>query len=112
MLDTLADAVRIELTLILATFAALLAWGLLTGRINTRGLLAVDGGGAPSGNKIQLLMITCIAAGYYLLRVYETRDTHLFPPVPEELLLLFAGSHVAFNGWQIRTLFTKQGRLK
>jgi hypothetical protein len=112
MFATLADAMRIELTLFLAALAALLVWGMLTGRIDTRGLLTADGGAGPSGNNIQLLMMTCIAAGYYLLRVFETSHTHVLPAVPEELLLLFAASHAAFTGRNIRSLFTRQRSLK
>jgi hypothetical protein len=107
MFETLADAMRVELSVFLAALAALLVWGMLTGRINTRGLLSADGGVGPSANNIQLLMITCVAAGYYLLRAVGTAGTHVLPSVPEELLLLFAGSHAAFTGMRIRSLFTK-----
>ncbi len=96
---------RVELTLLLWAFGALLVWGLLTGRIATRGVLSAPGEDGPSGNNVQLLITTCLAAGYYLLRAMETAKTHVMPEVPEELLLFVAGSHIAFTGVRIRSLF-------
>lgn len=101
---TLAAAARTELTFLIGAFAALFAWQLLTGRINTRGLLATRDESGPSGNNVQLLFITLIAAGYYLLQVAEYAPDHRMPPVPDLLLLLIAGSQASFTGGRALTL--------
>ena len=96
MFETLANVARIELTAFLWLMGGVLAWGMLTGRIDTRGLLS-------GPNNVQLLMTTFVAAGYFLLRVMET---HTFPEIPTEMLLLVAGSQVGFT-----TIHVIQGRI-
>lgn len=108
MYDTLATALRIEVTLLLAAFGAVVLWGMVTGHIVTRGLLSAPDREGPSGNNVQLLVVTCVAAGYYLLCATDTAATHVMPPVPQELILFLAGSHIAFTGMSLRSLFNQE----
>ncbi len=68
---------------------------LLTGQINTRGLLhRKEGDRSFSPERVQLLLATMAAAFQYLSQVLKD-PTH-FPQVPESWLLLFGGSHALY----------------
>ena len=97
-MTTLADVAQIEVASLLGAFAIVIAWQLLTGRINTRGLLAPPGENGASGNNVQLLFVTFATAGYYLMQVPQFALVHKLPPVSDQLLLVFVGSHVVFTG--------------
>jgi hypothetical protein len=76
------------------------AYQILTGKINVRGLLS--NGGGFSVNCVQLLMITTGGALYYLLQVVA--DPAQLPGVPEELLAVMGGSGLVYLFGQYRSL--------
>ena len=83
-----------EVGVLLAALGGVIGWRMLNGTINTRGLLDDKTTGRPSAARLQLLLFTVAAAGYYLLEVLH--DPSRFPPVPEELLVALGGSHALF----------------
>lgn len=114
MFATLAQFTRVELTLILALIAGVVTWQLLTGRINTSGLFS--GSGENVGSNVQLLLVTIAAAGYYLMKVAECATPHTMPDIPQNLLLVVAGSHGVFTGLRslpvIGSLLRQEGNAK
>jgi hypothetical protein len=114
MLATLAQFATVEITLILGIIAAVVTWQLLTGRINTTGLFS--GPGENVGSNVQLLFVTIAAAGYYLMQVPLCAGPHTMPPVPNQLLILVAGSHGVFTGLRslpvIGSLIRQEGNAK
>lgn len=86
------EVVLFELALMVIVFS-----GLLTGRINTRGLLCGtkgDGKTYFSPERVQLLLVTLGSAFQYVLRV--SKDPTHFPAVDSGWLTLFGGSHLVY----------------
>jgi hypothetical protein len=98
---------KFELGAFLLALAALVGYQLLTGRINTAGLLLqkVSAGGTTgvSPARIQLLFATFIGAGFLLLQVLH--DPSRWPNVPNWLLLTQGGSGSLYLGGKASTLF-------
>lgn len=78
----------------LAAFGALLAYRLLTGRINLGGLLTVNGQ-TFSPSRLQLLIATVSGLAAYAT---ASLSAHALLPVPNEWLALFALSHGSYLG--------------
>jgi hypothetical protein len=79
------------------------AHGLLTGSINTKGLLrAKNQADGISPARVQLLMLTGSVALYYFLLVLQTLKTQSqplkLPELPSELLFVLGGSHTLYLG--------------
>lgn len=96
-METIAVTLRMELTLWLVCLASLVAYGLLTGRINTHGLLADPFSGRFSSARAQLLMSTILSALYYINQA-ATASPGSLPDLPPDLLLLLGGSHLIHLG--------------
>lgn len=79
----------------LAAFTLLIAMQMANGRISLKGLLTMDGERS-SPERLQLFMVT-------LFGIFAFAQTSLshgeFPQhIPDSLLTLFAGSHIAYLG--------------
>jgi hypothetical protein len=93
----MATFLRWELSLFLVGLAVIVFYQLLTGRINTKGLLCEkDGTGNFSAGRVQLLFFTLIFGLMYLGKVIQ--DPAGFPDIPEEMLVLLGGSNAAYLG--------------
>lgn len=76
----------------------LVAFQMLTGTINTRGMLNDKRSGRFSPERLQLLVFTLAGAGYYVQLAAEQENTLEMPPVPDELLILVGASHSLYLG--------------
>ena len=92
-MTTLLTFAEYEIGFLLAAFMAVVAFQLLTGRINTRGLICEKtraGSGGVSAGRVQLLLFTLAFALYVLSEVMKS---HQFPDIETKWLLLLGGSH-------------------
>lgn len=88
-----------EVQLFLLALFGIVAVQILTGKINTKGLLyKKEGDGSISPERIQLLLATFAAAFEYLSKVLTNRTLTQLPDVPENWLLLLGGSHALYLG--------------
>lgn len=100
---TLITFARYEIGFLLAALAAIVVYGLFTGRINTRGLLsdkAKNGVGSFSPARLQLLMFTLAVAAYVLSKVINSVANGVpeFPEIDPNMLVILGGSHALFLG--------------
>ena len=105
---TLMMFARYEIGIFLATLIAVVAYQLLTGRINTRGLLSEktrNGLGGVSPARVQLLLFT-LAFAFYLLS--EIVHSHQFPTIDTKWLLVLGGSHSIYLGGKGLSMFRSQ----
>src|SRR5262249_49176127 len=99
-LPELAALIERALLYWLAAMAAVVAWRCAAGRINLSGMLAhSEADPRPKPERVQLLVGFAFATlAYARFAPTATHRPHALPPpqlpeVPNELLLLFAGSH-------------------
>jgi hypothetical protein len=86
-----------EMTLFMGVFALIIFYQILSGEINTSGLLEEkDGKGELSWGRVQLLLFTFIFAFIYLFQVIDHPSQ--FPDIPQEWLVLLGGSNLAYLG--------------
>ena len=104
-MNSLTTILRYEIWIFLAVLAAVVAYQLLTGSINTRGLLRdkMKGRGFSPG-RLQLLMATFAGAFYYVLLIFANDTPGEFPPVPDSLVLILGGSHAFYLGGKLSAL--------
>jgi len=90
---------RHEIEFLLGTLAAIVAYQILTGKINTRGLLN-DEHGVFSPGRLQLLLVTLAGASYVFSQVLEsiTLGAPGFPTLDPKWLLALFGSHAIYLG--------------
>ena len=105
----LQSVLRFELGFFLLGLCALVAYRLLTGAINTRGLFFhVDPATRKtqfSPEKVQLAFVTVLFAGYYISLVFN--DPSHLPDVPQWLLWTQGGSGgVYLTGKSVRLFAT------
>ena len=90
---------QIEIWVLLIGLAIIVSYRMLTGTINTNGLLHDKGGGRGfSPVRLQLLLSTLAFAVYYIGLVLTIKKPADFPRVPQEMLLLLGGSHLFYLG--------------
>ena len=95
-MNTLSTVLRYEVFFALTALVVIIAYRLLTGQINTRGLLRDKvGGRAISPGRLQLLIVTLLIIIYYVMKVLETKK---FPNMPQEFVLALGGSNLVFLG--------------
>ena len=95
-MEMLSTVLRYEVLFALMVLAAIIAYRLLTGRINTRGLLRNKiGGHAISPGRLQLFVVTLLILIYYVMEVLETKT---FPNMPHEFVLALGGSNLVYLG--------------
>ena len=98
-MNPLSELLRYEIWIFLTVLAALIAYQLLTGRINTRGLIRDKmRGRALSPGRIQMLTATAGCAFYYVLLIFANEKPGELPEVPSTLLLILGGSHAIYLG--------------
>ena len=99
-MEQLIPLIRFEIWFFLAILALLVGYQMLTGRINTAGLLQDKEHKDLSPVRVQLLLFTLIGAGSYLALAADMIETGApsLPTVPAELLLLLGGSHAVYLG--------------
>ena len=103
-MHALSTLIRYEMWALVISLALIVGYQLITGRINTKGLLYEDG--HFSASRVQLLVFTVGGALYYLLLVMENPDPVKFPDVPNELLLILGGSHTLYQGRRLASLIS------
>lgn len=96
----LLDAAEFELKAFLGVVIVLVGYRILTGGVNTKGLLSDKETGTFSPARLQLLLFTLIAAGAYLSSLMEAAAAgrYAFPEAPQELLLVLGGSQAFYLG--------------
>jgi hypothetical protein len=72
---------------------ALLAFKLINGRINMRGLLIDQRTGLVSSLCVQKLLTTIVVAASFASAIAGSKDPHRLPSVSPEMLLLLGGSN-------------------
>jgi hypothetical protein len=109
-LITLSTFLRYELWILLVGLLLIVGYQLLTGRINTDGLLSEKGTkGNFSPGRLQLLIFTIGVAFYYFLKVLEqpaptTLEEKTLPELPTEFLLILGGSNLFYLGSKLAPL--------
>jgi hypothetical protein len=104
----LAQLIQWEVMLFLLALAGIVTLQILTGSINTSGLLY----GRISGRKrdqdlyfsperVQLLVFTLGAALYYLAQVLNNPQPGTFPPIPEGWISILGGSNAVYLGGKV-----------
>jgi hypothetical protein len=109
---TLMMFARYEIGFLLAALTAVVAYQILTGRINTRGLLSEktkNGVEGISAARVQLLMFTVAMAFYVLSQIVKSGQ---FPTIETKWLLILGGSHSVYLGGKslslVRSLFNSE----
>lgn len=97
-MTTLMTVARWEVGLFMAALAAIVVYQIVTGRINTRGLLSDKGKNGVvsfSPARLQLLMFTLATAAYLLSQVMKLLA---FPEIDPNVLVILGGSHALYLG--------------
>ena len=87
---------------LLGGFLLLIAYRILTGEINTKGLLDDKAEGGPSPARLQLCLLSIGGAFYYLMTVVNLVQSHAnlpslsLPEPPKELIALVLGSNTFY----------------
>ena len=97
--------VTLEIEVFLAALAAIVAFQMLTGRINTSGLLSDPRDGSFSPARLQMLVASLAVAAAYLGRLGDWHDFSSLPDIPPEQLALLGGSHAIYLGGKGASLF-------
>ncbi len=93
----MATLLQWEFTLLLGGLAAIVFYQILTGGINTQGLLwEKDGKGNYSAGRVQLLFFTLIFALMYIGKVMQHPTR--FPDIPQDFLVILGASNTAYLG--------------
>jgi hypothetical protein len=103
--------IRLELFLFLGGLAAIIAYRLLTGEINTKYLLygtQKDGSKYFSPERVQLLLLTLGTALFYIADVLKHRHSGMLPDIPTKTLALLGGSHSIYLGGKAYTMLFKK----
>lgn len=111
-METLMTFARYELGSLLAILMAVVAFQMLTGRINTRGVISEktsSGIGSVSPSRLQLLLFTGAFAFYVVSQVIQLRQ---FPEIETKWLMMLGGSHSVFLGGKGLSLILNQTQNK
>lgn len=103
--------IRLEVIVFLGALAAIIAYRILTGGINTKYLLygkQKDGTRYFSPERVQLLLFTLGTAVFYLNDVIKNRTSGTLPDIPAETLALLGGSHAIYLGGKAYTMLLKK----
>ena len=108
-MEPLATVITFQMWFLLGALALIVGYKMLTGRINTSGLLEDKERRSLSPSRIQLLLFTFVGAGAYLAAVPEMFEAAAprLPEVPVELLVLLGGSHAVYLGGKSYLRFFK-----
>ena len=98
-MELLLQVVRWEVSLFLLALAGIVAFQLLTGRINTNKLISAKAGsskGNVSPERIQLLLTTLAAAAFYVMQVANSPKSGQLPDVPTTWPAAIGGSNLIY----------------
>jgi hypothetical protein len=106
---------RIEIEVFLVALTLIVAFQLLTRKINTSGLLlekTASGVTGLSAARVQMLLITLAAASYLISEVTTSisQGTPLFPAMDSKVFLLLGGSHSIYLGGKLNSFFNLFGK--
>lgn len=118
-MTTLSILLRYEMFFLLAALAVIILYRLLTGQINTAGLLAdkAPGSERPNGKRpkstsgvispgrVQMLVATLLVSIYLVTKVVQT---NAFPDIPREYLLALGGSHGLYLAGKVYGMLTEK----
>ncbi len=104
-MDTVFNFAKLELAALLLTLLAVVLYQMLTGRINTRGMLNDKATGKLSPGRVQLLFFTMFGGLYFLFKVID--NPAQFPEIPPEMLYLLGGSNAAYLGGKLMAFWNK-----
>ena len=104
----LATSAQMVFILFMSALLLIITFKLLSGQINTRGLLEDKETGTFSPGRLQLLIVTLGGATFYFFEIVGVADTGTLPLVPAELLLIIGGSNVGYLGGKIYSKFFKK----
>jgi hypothetical protein len=105
-MNTLSTVLRYEMFFVLTALAVIIAYGLLTRQINTKGLLRDKvGGRAISTGRLQMLIVTLVIAIYYIVEMLKTQK---LPDMPQGFLLALGGSHLFYLGGKVYGLLASK----
>lgn len=92
---------------LLAGFAGITIWKLLTGAMSLEGLLdSFDSGRRQrSPARLQLLIFTFAVAGEYFLAVLKNPSAETLPALPEGALTVLAGSQAIYLGGKVLSTY-------
>jgi hypothetical protein len=103
--------VKLEIIVFLGGLAAIVAYRLLTGGINTKYLLygtQKDGTKYFSPERVQLLLFTLGTAMFYFVDVLKNRNSGALPDVPTETLAILGGSQAIYLGGKAYMMLIKK----
>jgi len=111
---------RYEICFVVAALIAVVGFQLLTGKIETRGLLrekTKNGLGGVSPARVQLLLLTVAFAFYVLSQVKFSIASAfpkpgVFPEIDVKWLLILGGSHSIYLGGKGISMFASQPNSK
>jgi len=111
VVSNLMSVLRFEIWAFLAVLTLLVFYQLLTGRINTDGLLyetKPNGSREYSATQLQALIVTVGGALYYLFIVLANKEAGKFPDIPDFLLVVLGGSNLVYLGERLLTLLVQK----
>ena len=90
--------IRFEIWFILIGLFSIVSYQMLTGKINTRGLLKDKTSDTFSPSRVQMLVLTFIGTVIFLSRLLGSLRylNPTMPEIPDELLLAMGGSHAFY----------------
>jgi hypothetical protein len=101
----------LEVFVFLSGLAAIIAYRILTGGINTKYLLygtQKDGTKYFSPERVQLLLFTLGTAVFYMADVLKHRNAGQLPDISTETLAVLGGSHAIYLGGKAYVMLLKQ----
>lgn len=109
-MDSLIPFVRLEVWFLLSGFMVVVAYKILTGEINLRGIFnEKNTAGNTKGYstvRVQLMIFTLMSAFYYVRQVVDNPKE--FPQIPDELFLTLGGSHMIYLAGKSYSLLYKR----
>jgi hypothetical protein len=106
---TLQSIIRVEIWFFISGLACVIGYQLLTGRINTIGLLNDKAESRTfSPARLQLLVATIAIAFYYIMQVLTNKDAGKMPELPDKFLLILGGSHTVYVGSKLKSLIASK----
>jgi hypothetical protein len=106
-----AELVRYLVIGFLLSLAAIISVRLVTGSINTTGLLRSKSPRSDesiSPARVQLLVFTLATAGSYLTQVLKLHGAVQLPDVPQHTLIALGGSHSVYLGTKAYAFFSRR----
>ena len=98
--------IRLELLGFLCALCFIVAFKILTRRINVAGLFSRKGGsGSTSPERIQLLMATIVMSAKYVTSVAQSKSSGALPDVDAQWLYVFGGSSAIYASGKALTFF-------